>query len=638
MENIADLHEQVYAHLTKNYPDLTFSLREDNRNGALEEGYWFEGDENEIRFTFFKSDILERPLVFLKLRTDRDELLLCVDGNQKHSNPKVQSEILNFSKEVFLLYEKEKVLQIDNHYEFKIKSGLPKILSLILFLKEEELLSRKKKPSLQQIQNFVPRKANYKDELFYGIPKSDFQKSKALIEKYRTPKQNKALENQKLDYVEVKLSDLDCHNIKLIESANIDFHKNATCFIGMNGMGKTTILRAIALAAVGNDKTNAFLQQTIQQNKVALFLKMSEKNREPHYAETGEISLSYQYNKENYKNTIELHGRERKSTVNNANDADFKLNYSDAYLNTLIIAFPQLKGAANINDSDVKDKFPNLYDCSSLINGEADNRATKIERWFFSLYNEALNQGAKQGIVFTNTHEYKTLNFVFEILSAIFNQKIEIHDTKYYGNEELTWLKIDDKTVLMSLLSQGYENVMVWIGYIVKRLYEIQDHIIQPNGQPYASLTDIPAIVLIDEIDTYLHISVQQKILAVLVEKFPNIQFIVTTHSPYTIGSIPNDKIKIYVCKKEGESVEVREFKDFTPYGANVERLSHWIFDTYPQIEEARTEINDIFKLIEEGNLEAAEKAINEVKTVASDDPKLEEARSIIEIQKMFSV
>jgi predicted ATP-binding protein involved in virulence len=190
----------------------------------------------------------------------------------------------------------------------------------------------------------------------------------------------------------------------------------------------------------------------------------------------------------------------------------------------------------------------------------------------------------------------------------------------------------------MSLLSQGYESVMTWIGYIVKRLYEIQGNILQPNGQPYQNLIDIPAIVLIDEIDTYLHISVQQKILAVLVEKFPNIQFIVTTHSPYTIGSIPNDKIKIYVCKKVGESVEVEEFNDFTPYGANVERLSHWIFDTYPQIEDARTEINAIFKLIEEGNLEAAEKVIKEVKTVASDDPKLEEARSIIDIQKMFSV
>jgi predicted ATP-binding protein involved in virulence len=636
MENIADLHEQVYAHLTTKYPDLTFSLRQDDRYGALEAGYWFEGDENEIRFTFFKSDVLERPLVFLKIRIDRNELLLCVDGNQDttFSSSHWHTLRVDFLKKVTTNYESRKVLERNNYYEFLLNnSSLPFILSFVAalhYLIDENAI-------LQTLQSFIERKENFRHELFYRIPQSDFQKSKELIEKYRKPRQNKVLENQEMAYIEAVFDNLTCRNIKHIESASIDFHKNATCFIGMNGMGKTTILQAIALAAIGNDKNNAFLQKVIQQNKVEKFLKMTEKNREPHYAEMGEISLAYQYNKENYKNTIALHGRERKSTVSNASDADFKLNYSDAYLNTLIIAFPQLKGAANINDSDVKDKFPNLYDCSSLINGEADNRAAKIERWFFSLYNEALNQGAKQGIVFTNTHEYKTLNFVFEILSAIFNQKIEIHDTKYYGSEELTWLKIDDKIVLMSLLSQGYENVMVWIGYIVKRLYEIQ------ANTPYDNLVDIPAIVLIDEIDTYLHISVQQKILAVLVEKFPNIQFIVTTHSPYTIGSIPNDKIKIYVCKKEGESVEVEEFNDFTPYGADVERLSEMLglaYGTRPQ--KTQNTLNHITNLIAENKLDAAEQAIEDLKNDKSfgldaNDPALVQQEMFLETKKMWA-
>jgi predicted ATP-binding protein involved in virulence len=56
--------------------------------------------------------------------------------------------------------------------------------------------------------------------------------------------------------------------------------------------------------------------------------------------------------------------------------------------------------------------------------------------------------------------------------------------------------------------------------------------------------TKLPAVCLIDEIDTYLHPKWQYSILDALVKAFPNVQFIVTTHSPYVVGSIPNDKIQ----------------------------------------------------------------------------------------------
>ena len=49
-------------------------------------------------------------------------------------------------------------------------------------------------------------------------------------------------------------------------------------------------------------------------------------------------------------------------------------------------------------------------------------------------------------------------------------------------------------------------------------------------------------IVLIDELETHLHIELQKKILPFLAEFFPRLQFIVTTHSPYILNSISNAK------------------------------------------------------------------------------------------------
>lgn len=45
-------------------------------------------------------------------------------------------------------------------------------------------------------------------------------------------------------------------------------------------------------------------------------------------------------------------------------------------------------------------------------------------------------------------------------------------------------------------------------------------------------------IVLIDEIETHLHLGMQKIILPLLTTMFPNIQFIVTTHSPFILNSL----------------------------------------------------------------------------------------------------
>ena len=49
-----------------------------------------------------------------------------------------------------------------------------------------------------------------------------------------------------------------------------------------------------------------------------------------------------------------------------------------------------------------------------------------------------------------------------------------------------------------------------------------------------------PGIVMIDEIETHLHLQLQKSVLPLLTRLFPNIQFIVTTHSPFVLNSLPD--------------------------------------------------------------------------------------------------
>lgn len=71
----------------------------------------------------------------------------------------------------------------------------------------------------------------------------------------------------------------------------------------------------------------------------------------------------------------------------------------------------------------------------------------------------------------------------------------------------------------------------------------------------------LPGIVLIDEIETHLHINLQKSILDLLTTIFPNIQFIITTHSPYILNSVEDCVIydlekKIRVEDMSGYSAE----------------------------------------------------------------------------------
>ena len=50
----------------------------------------------------------------------------------------------------------------------------------------------------------------------------------------------------------------------------------------------------------------------------------------------------------------------------------------------------------------------------------------------------------------------------------------------------------------------------------------------------------IPGIVLIDEIETHLHLDLQKKIMELLTTVFPNIQFVVSSHSPFILNSLDN--------------------------------------------------------------------------------------------------
>ena len=125
--------------------------------------------------------------------------------------------------------------------------------------------------------------------------------------------------------------------------------------------------------------------------------------------------------------------------------------------------------------------------------------------------------------------------FVEALRILLDNDTIELHyDYKEYN---FKIYQDDRKPFGLEELSDGYSSVIQIVSDLILRMdknWLLGDEISQ---------YDTEGIVLIDEIETHLHIGLQRKIMPFLTQFFPRIQFIVTTHSPYILNSLSNAKV-----------------------------------------------------------------------------------------------
>ena len=80
-------------------------------------------------------------------------------------------------------------------------------------------------------------------------------------------------------------------------------------------------------------------------------------------------------------------------------------------------------------------------------------------------------------------------------------------------------------------LSSGYGAILDIVVDIILRMEKQTNRTFQ---------FEMPGIIFIDEIETHLHLELQRRILELLTAIFPNIQFIVSTHSPFVLNSLEN--------------------------------------------------------------------------------------------------
>lgn len=156
--------------------------------------------------------------------------------------------------------------------------------------------------------------------------------------------------------------------------------------------------------------------------------------------------------------------------------------------------------------------------------------------------NIRLSDGSIQS--FDNTPELKIWQNLNTVLQTTLSTKSSNKNVRLgigkrnRGASRISVVNEDDKTIIspnLNCLSSGEAAMLCCFGELLRQA---------DNIHPNTSLESIHGIVLIDEIDKHLHIKLQKESLPKLFNLFPNVQFIVSSHSPFLNMGLADEAIE----------------------------------------------------------------------------------------------
>ena len=300
--------------------------------------------------------------------------------------------------------------------------------------------------------------------------------------------------------------------------------------IGDNGSGKSTVLRAIALALVGPKEAIALRQNwndwlSRGERAGEIRLNITNNYQVDKFSGSGNITygvpLPVQLSFIRQNGEVELKkgaGLTAHRHVWGNKPGWFSASYGP---------FRRFAGG----DKDVDRIFLSNPKLASHLSVFGENVAlTESLTWLKELQFKKLEEGAEGKLLDSLTTFINQPDFLPHKarLTEVSSKGVEFVD----GN---------DRTLLVEDLSDGYRSILSMTFELVRQLSRAY----APSRIFNEDRTRIsaPGVVLIDEIDAHLHPTWQRTIGIWLREHFPRMQFIVTTHSPLicqaaTVGTV----------------------------------------------------------------------------------------------------
>jgi len=371
----------------------------------------------------------------------------------------------------------------------------------------------------------------------------------------------------------VSLKHMKIENIKCFGEITIDFENKNAVLLGINGRGKTSVLQLIAL---GLTRTPKPLFESEWKNVI-------RDNAKPAYFE-----LALTYDKEDYLLRFTVDEEDRVSYHNPLLEKKMRLNRlrvlmaSDLYYQgdvMLTLEHERLQAEILMLESNYKDMdFSNFLVLAYGTGRNAQHHGYPLNESFKNIASlfGINNLAFKNGEISDFLDQRNAFNQIKRIITQIFNQAEEIQnrvELKSFDKSTGFFFFVTptnvDKPIPLDAMSSGFRTSFQWILDFVIQLWR--------RGYDLERPELVSCIVLIDEIDTHLHIKWQRKILHSLHEVFRKVQFIVTTHSPFVVQSLEENKIIGLQLNQKTNDVSLVKVDDIS--GSSYESIIGELFD-----------------------------------------------------------
>ena len=360
----------------------------------------------------------------------------------------------------------------------------------------------------------------------------------------------------------MKIKSIRLRDFKGLDDLKLSFDGKSTVIFGINGAGKSSILRGIALVyanilskLTGTKKLAEFTEDDISHGKSSAFVEVVFL-----FPQGDEMTCTVTVGKDGVKKQRVTGLKELVAAFSQRyldtgeSDTDRAVQGEDEQKNMPVFAHygvNRLVLDVPVKVSD-RDHFTKLGAFEKAIESKIDFRS--LFRWF-------RNQEDIENQKKVRSHPQYEDHSLAAVRTAMLSMLEGFEDIHIDRHPLAMKVRKDGQYLKISQLSDGEKCTIALFGDLARRMALAGPSLASPlNGQ---------GVVLIDELDLHMHTSWQRKVMNVLRETFPDVQFIITTHSPQILGET-DDACGLYYMIRDAQKVELRSYRSFIGWDANV--------------------------------------------------------------------
>ena len=337
----------------------------------------------------------------------------------------------------------------------------------------------------------------------------------------------------------MRVTRLKIANIRVIEYAEFTFRSGFNLLVGVNGVGKTTVLDALRVLLSAfvkhanglKTKVESFMTRDIRAGTEALMAECEVRTAVTRHSYVKHSYLIHKPREESAPRAKgvgiprhQVHDTPAKSSF--IGDVPARLTEAPPDGRPLAVLFSTRR---SLPSERAPSKAFTLGGIRGAIADAFANRELRLGEF-------AAWMRTQQELRNERPAAAQSLNAIAKMISKF----LPGYSNLRIDDDSPTSLLIDRNgaSLKVSQLSDGERGVLALVVDLTRRLSQANPRMADPAAEA-------EAVVLIDEIDLHLHPKWQRRIPKKLTEAFPKCQFIATTHSPQVIGEIDHDRIQI---------------------------------------------------------------------------------------------